>query len=90
MSKMRSQYDKELNRNAEKLSYASPKMVKKVADDLGINDGLLYRWRKKYVPEEAKTRYETLKEENKTIKLELVEIKMEWNMSKINCSCTGR
>ncbi len=65
-------------------------MVKKVADDLGINNGLLYRWRKKYMPEEAKTRYETLKEENKAIKLELAEIKMERNMLKTDCSCIGR
>ena len=46
MSESRSKYDEEFKKNAVKLSYASPKSVKQVADDLGIKENLLYRWRK--------------------------------------------
>ncbi len=48
MSGIRAQYDEEFKKNAVKLSYASPKSVKQAADDLGIKENLLYRWRKKY------------------------------------------
>jgi transposase-like protein len=44
MSEIRAQYDEEFKKNAVKLSYASPKSVKQVADDLGIKENLLYRW----------------------------------------------
>ena len=43
MSKTRQRYDEEFKKNAVKLSYASSKTVKEVADDLGINISLLYR-----------------------------------------------
>ena len=36
------QYDEEFKKNAVKLSYASPKTVKQVADDLGIKENRLY------------------------------------------------
>jgi transposase len=64
MSGIRAQYDEEFKKNAVKLSYASPKSVKQAADDLGIKENLLYRWRKKYTMTGEKTRYATLEEEN--------------------------
>ena len=45
MLKQRTQYDDEFKKNAVKLSYASPKPVRAVADDLGIAVNLLYNWR---------------------------------------------
>lgn len=82
MSGMRAQYDEEFKKNAVKLSYASPKSVKQVAEDLGIRENLLYRWRLKYTAGGDKTRYATLEEENKALRLEAAELKMERDMLK--------
>jgi len=82
MSEMRRQYDEEFKKNAVKLSHASPKSVKDTAEDLGINEGLLYRWRKKYTAEGDKTRYATLEEENKALRLENAELKIQQDMLK--------
>ena len=82
MSKLRTQYDEEFKKDAVKLSYASPKTVKQVASDLGISEGMLYNWRKKYTAEGDKTRYSSLEEENKALRLELARVKMEADMLK--------
>ena len=63
-------------------SYASAKSVKQVADDLGIKENLLYRWRKKYTMTGEKTRYATLEEENKALRLQLAESRIEADMLK--------
>ena len=82
MSKTRQRYDEEFKKNAVKLSYASSKTVKEVADDLGINVSLLYRWRKKYTPEGEKTQFAMMEEENRALKLENAELKIERDMLK--------
>jgi transposase len=82
MSGIRRKYDEEFKKNAVKLSYASPHSVKKVADDLGIAQNVLFRWRKKYTAAGEKTRYATLEEENKALKLELAESRIECDMLK--------
>jgi transposase len=82
MSPTRAKYDEEFKKNAVKLSYASPKAVKKVADDLGVHENLLYNWRRKYTAEGDKTRFATMEEENKALRLELAELKMERDMLK--------
>ena len=82
MSEIRAKYDEEFKKNAVKLSYASPKSIRQVAEDLGISEGLLHRWRKKYTMDGDKTRYATLEEENKALKLKLAELKMEADMLK--------
>ena len=82
MSEMRARYDEDFKKNAVKLSHASPKSVKQVAEDLGVAEAVLYRWRKKYTAEGEKTRYATLEEECKSLKLELAETKMERDMLK--------
>jgi len=48
MSVTRTKYDEEFKKNAVKLSYASPKTTKQIAEDLGIHENMLYNWRKKY------------------------------------------
>ena len=50
MSNNRQQYDEEFKKNAVRLSYASSKTVKEVAEDLGVAESMLYRWRKRYTP----------------------------------------
>ena len=82
MSVNRMQYDEEFKKNAVKLSYASPKTVKQVADDLGIKENRLYIWRKKYTSQGDKTRYATLEEENKALRLQLAEARIEADMLK--------
>ena len=79
---IRAKYDEEFKKNAVKLSYASPKSVKQVAGDLGIAENMLYRWRKKYTADGEKTRYATLEEENKALRLEVAELKIEADMLK--------
>ena len=82
MSVNRMQYDEEFKKNAVKLSYASPKTVKQVADYLGIKENRLYIWRKKYTAQGDKTRYATLEEENKALRLQLAEARIEADMLK--------
>lgn len=82
MSDIKRQYDEEFKKNAVKLSYASPKSISDVAFDLGIKPERLYAWRKKYTADGDKTRYATLEEEVKALKLENAELKMERDMLK--------
>jgi len=82
MSGIRTRYDEEFKKNAVKLSYASPKSVKQVAADLGISENRLYAWRKKYTADGDKTRYATLEEEVKTLRLQLAEARIEADMLK--------
>lgn len=82
MSETRMRYDEEFKKNAVRLSYASNKPVAQVAADLGISDGMLYRWRQKYTQAGEKTRYATMEEELKALKLENAQLKMERDMLK--------
>ena len=49
-NKQRRKYDEEFKRRAVRLSYSSERTIKEVADSLGINEGNLHRWRRKYTP----------------------------------------
>ena len=82
MSEIRAKYDEEFKKNAVKLSYASPKSIRQVAEDLGISENRLYVWRKKYTADGDKTRYATLEEENKSLRLQLAEARIEADMLK--------
>ena len=78
----RQKFDNEFKQNAVRLSFASSRTAKEVADDLGISVSLLYRWRKRYTPEGEKTQFASMEEENRALKLELSETKMERDMLK--------
>ena len=82
MLKQRNHYDEEFKKNAVKLSYASPKPVRKIAEDLGIAEGILYNWRKKYTANGDKTPIASMEEELKSLRLENAELKMERDMLK--------
>jgi transposase len=82
MSDVRRKYDEDFKKNAVKLSFASSKSVTQVARDLGVSDAMLYRWRQKYTPEGDKTRYATLEEENKALRLRNAEQAIEIDMLK--------
>ena len=82
MSDIRRKYDEDFKKNAVKLSYASSKSVAEVARDLGISNGMLYRWRQKYTAEGDKTRFATMEEENKALRLKNAEQAIEIDMLK--------
>ena len=82
MSETRKKYDEDFKKNAVKLSHASPRSVKQIAQDLGISENLLHAWRRKYTSEGEKTRYATLEEENRALRLENAELKIEADMLK--------
>jgi len=82
MGDFRKQYDEDFKKNAGKLSYASPKPVREIAEDLGIHENLLYNWRRKYTADGDKTKYATLEEENRDLHRQLAEVKMERDMLK--------
>ena len=82
MTDVRRQYDADFKKNAVKLSFASNKSVAQVARDLGVSDAMLYRWRQKYTPEGDKTRYATLEDENKALRLRNAEQAIEIDMLK--------
>ncbi len=82
MRNVRRQYDEEFKKNAVKLSYASSKSVAEVARELGITDGMLYRWRQKYTALGDKTQTANLEEEVKALRLRNAELAMEVDMLK--------
>jgi transposase len=82
MSANRRKYDADFRKNAVKLSYVSPKTVKEIADDLGVSESMLYRWRQRYTAQGEKTQTATLEEENRALRLECAELKIERDMLK--------
>jgi len=78
----RRRYDAEFKKNAVKLSYTSPKTIKEVADELGVSESMLYRWRQHYTAEGEKIHVATLEEELKALRLENAELRMERDMLK--------
>jgi len=82
MGEIRKKYDEDFKKNAVKLSYASPKTAREIAEDLDIHENLLYNWRRKYTAGGDKTKYATLEEENRDLRRQLAEAKMERDMLK--------
>jgi transposase len=80
MSDRRTRYDEEFKKNAVQLSYASSRPVREVAEDLGISEALLYRWRKKFTKDGDKTPFATLEEENRNLRKQLAESRIEADM----------
>ena len=60
-------------------------MLFRSADDLGISVSLLCRWRKKFTPAGEKTQFATMEEENRVLKFENAELKIECDMLKKSC-----
>ena len=80
MSDKRTQYDEEFKKNAVQLSYTSPRSVREIAESLGIREALLYRWRKKYTKDGEKTKFATMEEENRELRRQLAEARIEADM----------
>jgi len=48
--KPRRQYDENFKRHAVDLTLQGNRSLRQVADELGINEGMLHEWRRKYAP----------------------------------------
>lgn len=48
--KPRRQYDENFKRHAVDLTLQGARSVRQVADELGVNESMLYDWRRKYAP----------------------------------------
>lgn len=82
MSNIRQQYDEEFRKNAVKLSYATSKTIKALAEDLGIHSSLIYRWRRIYTEQGDKTKMAEQHDALRKLQIENVELKMENEMLK--------
>ncbi len=82
MGEFRKKYDEEFKKNAVKLSYASPRTVREIAEDLGIHENLLYNWRRRFTAQGEKSKYATLEEENRDLRRQLAEAQLEREMLK--------
>ena len=56
MGEIRQKYDEDFNKNAVKLSHASPKAVRKITEGLVIHENMLYNWRRKYTSDGDKAK----------------------------------
>ena len=48
--KPRRQYDENFKRHAVDLTLQGNRTLRQVAEELGVNEGLIYDWRRKYAP----------------------------------------
>ena len=48
--KPRRHYDEDFKRHAVELTLQDHRSVRRVADELGVNESMLYDWRRKYAP----------------------------------------
>ena len=48
--KPRRHYDEDFKRHAVELTLQGTRSVRQVADELGVNESILYDWRRKYAP----------------------------------------
>ena len=80
MADKRTRYDEDFKKNAVQLSHASSKPVREVAEDLGISEALLYRWRKRYRKDGEPTEFSEMEKELKQLRLENAELKIKQDM----------
>ena len=83
MEHNRKKYDKEFKQKAVELSYARG-IAKEIAEELGIDKGLLYRWRKEFKKHEGNSfpghgtpKMTDLEREVARLRKELRDAKME-------------
>jgi transposase len=82
MSSLRRRYPKEFKVNAVQLSYTSSSPIAEVARSLGISEGVLYRWRGKYLQDGNPTERASQAEEMKALRLANSELRIEVDMLK--------
>ncbi|NLS44201.1 MAG: transposase [Firmicutes bacterium] len=72
-----SRYDEEFKKRAVRLSNTSERSVKEVADSLGVQTQLLYRWRQLYTLEGEKTKLSEANDENSALRQRIAELEEE-------------
>lgn len=82
MSKKGIHHDEDFKKKAVRLSYTSERSLQAIADDLGIDRGNIYRWRKIYGPEGEKTPSAAADEEARALRRENKELREELDMLK--------
>lgn len=70
-------YDEQFQRDAVDLWIKSGKPAYKVAEELGISDGSLQRWKAKYLAEAGGPQQKNLQAENERLKREVSELRQE-------------
>ncbi len=88
MTRTRQKYDREFKRKAVELSFARGN-AKEIAEELGIRQELLYRWRREYqqydknsFPGQGKPKMTDLERENAHLQKELRDARMERDILK--------
>lgn len=88
MKHNRKKYDREFKQKAVELSYARGNATE-IAEELGIDKGLLYRWRKEFnkyeqnsFPGNGSPKMTDLERENAQLRRELIDAKMERDILK--------
>lgn len=88
MTKKQRSYTDEFRREAVQLMETSGKPVAQIARDLGVNDNVLYRWRKRFgsgagkAHNEQASNVDTLEAELKRVRQELEVVKQERDILK--------
>ncbi len=77
MSKMRKKYYEDFKKKVVKPSYVTPKTVKDLSADFGVNPILIYRWRKIYTGQGEKTKLAEQENALCRLQLENAELKIE-------------
>lgn len=76
-TKPRKKYDLEFKKRAVRLSYSSERTIQSVADSLGIDVQLLYRWRKQFTPDGEKTQLSQAHDEATMLRKRIAELEEE-------------
>ena len=76
------QFDEEFKKRAVQLSYEKERTVKSTAEDLGLHESVLYRWRKRYTPGGDITKATERDEEMRRLKKKVAKLEEENNLLK--------
>jgi Transposase. len=74
MSNIRKKYDEEFKNHLIRMSNSRERPVTAVAESLGVTSSMIYRWRKKYMPDGEKMQLAQQKDELSEFRRRTVEL----------------
>ena len=80
----RRQYDEEFKRRVVQLSYGRGRTVKSTAENLGIHESVLYRWRKRYTPDGEVIKASEQDEELRSLRRKFILLPKFWTVPKLD------